>query len=72
MSKKQTLELVLNVSGFTMHKFEITKGGSLTGYEFEAHFNGEFAFQVATDSFGDALRSTIRGIYETDGVTFEN
>ena len=49
----------------------IIKGGSMVGYEFEAHLNGECQFQVATDSFEDAVRETIKGIYFTDDLTFD-
>lgn len=70
MSNKKILELILKTSGFTMEKFELIKDGSMTGYEFEAHQNGVFQFQVATDSFEDAVRETLEGIYDTENVTF--
>ena len=70
MSNKKILELILKTSGFTMEKFELIKDGSMVGYEFEAHQNGAFQFQVATDSFEDAVRETLEGIYDTENVTF--
>jgi len=70
MSNKKTLELILKTSGFTMKKFELIRDGSMVGYGFEAHQNGVFQFQVATDSFEDAVRETLEGIYETENVTF--
>ena len=71
MSNKKILELILNTAGFTMENYELIKGGSMVGYEFEAHLNGECQFQVATDSFEDAVRETIKGIYFTDNLTFD-
>jgi len=53
-----------------MEKYELIRDGSMTGYEFEAHQNGVFQFQVATDSFEDAVRETLEGIYGTENVTF--
>jgi len=70
MSKKKILELILNTAGFTMEKYQLIKDGSMTGYEFEAHLNGQFQFQVATDSFEDAVRETMEGIYDTEDVKF--
>jgi hypothetical protein len=70
MSKKKILELVLETSGFKMEKFELIRNGSCTGYEFEAHKDGVFQFQVATDSFELALSDTLQGIYETEDVSF--
>ena len=70
MSNKKILELILKTSGFTMEKYELIKEGSMVGYEFEAHLNGVFQFQVATDSFEDAVRETLEGIYDTEDVSF--
>ena len=53
-----------------MEKYELIKDDSMVGYEFEAHQNGVFQFQVATDSFEDAIRETLEGIYDTKNVTF--
>ena len=68
MSNKKFLELILNIAGFRMEKYELIKDGSMVGYEFEAHLNGQF--QVATDSFEDAVRETMEGIYDTEDVKF--
>ena len=62
--------LILKTGGFTIEKYELIKECSMVGYEFEAHLNGEFQFQVATDSFEDAVRETLEGIYDTENVTF--
>lgn len=71
MSNKKILELILETSGFTMEKYELIRGdSSMVGYEFEAHQNGVFQFDVATDSFEDAVRETLEGIYGTENVTF--
>lgn len=70
MSNKKILELILKTSGFTMENFELIKDGSMVGYEFEAYQNGVFQFQVATDSFEDAVRETLEGICDTENVTF--
>ena len=71
MSNKKIFELILKTSGFTMEKYELIRDGSLVGYQFEAHLNGVFQFQVATDSFEDAVRETLEGIYDTENVTFK-
>lgn len=71
MSNKKILELILKTSGFSMEKFEYIKDGSMTGYQFEAHQNGVFQFDVATDSFEDAIRETLEGIYETENIKFK-
>lgn len=70
MSNKKILELILKTSGFTMENFELIKDGSMVCYEFEAYKNGVFQFQVATDSFEDAVRETLESIYDTENVTF--
>ena len=70
MSNKKILELILKTSGFTMEKYELIKDGSMRGYQFEVHLNGKFEFEVATDSFADAIRETLEGIYGTEDVKF--
>lgn len=72
MSNKKILELILKTSGFTMHKFELIRDGSMTGYQFEAHLDNVFQFEVATDSFNDAVRETLESIYNTEKVKFVN
>jgi len=70
MSNNKILQLILNTAGFTMEKYELIKDGSMVGYEFEAHLNNQFQFQVATDSFEDAVKETMEGIYNTEDVNF--
>jgi len=70
MTNKKILELILNTAGFEIKEYNIIKDGSMVGYEFEAHINKQFQFQVATDSFEDTVRETIEGIYETENVKF--
>lgn len=70
MSKKQILKLILETAGFTLEKYELIRNNGLVGYEFEAHRNNVFEFQVATDSFDDAVRETLEGIYQTEDVVF--
>lgn len=69
-SNKSILELMLKSAGFTMEEFETIRNGSLCGYQFEAYQNGIFQFDVATDSFEDAVRQIIEEIYNTDNVHF--
>lgn len=64
------MELILNTAGFTMVNFELIRGGAMMGYEFDAHLNGAFEFNVASDSFEDAVRETLLSIYDTEGVKF--
>lgn len=70
MSNKKILELILKTSGFAMENFELIKDGSMCGYQFEVHQNGLFQFDVAADSFEDAVRETLEGIYTTEDVKF--
>ena len=70
MGKKEILEKILNLSGFTMEKFELIRNNGMVGYEFEARKNNEFQFSVASDDFDGALSETLEGIYTTDNVSF--
>lgn len=70
MTQKQTLEIIIQTSGFTMEKYELIRDGSMVGYEFEVQLDGKFQFQVAADSYEDALRETLEGIYNTEDVQF--
>lgn len=70
MSNKNILELLIKTSGLSMEKYELIRAGAMTGYQFEASRNGECQFQVATDSFEDAIRQTLEGIYDTTDVKF--
>jgi hypothetical protein len=71
MTKKEIFELILKTSGFEMKNYEMTRDGSyMVSYEFEGHLDGRCEFQVATDSFEDAIRETLEGIYSVEGVEF--
>lgn len=71
MTKRKIFELILNTSGFDIEKFEMIVANGMVGYQFEASINGKCQFQIATDSFGDAIEDTLRQIYNTQNVEFE-
>ena len=69
--KKETIELILNISGFAIKKFELIRNGSMITYLFEVHKDGEFQFEVSTESYELALADVLKGIYTTDNVVFK-
>lgn len=71
MSRKEIIELILNTAGFELTKYEVIRAGSLTGYEGTARNGNGGMVEFATDSFEDAIREILEGIYDTKDVEFD-
>ena len=70
MSKKDFIQLILNVSGFQLQNFELIRANGMVGYQFEATINGNCQFQISTDSFESAIQDTMQQIYNTANLEF--
>ncbi len=71
MTRKQIIELILNTAGFELKEYEITRAGSLTGYMGTAYDGKGGMIEFSTDSFEDAIREILAGIYNTQDVEFD-
>jgi hypothetical protein len=71
MSKKKTIELILQTAGFEMKNYGIVRdGSSYVVYRFEGWKNGRCEIDIETDSYESALSDLLSAIYELEDVVF--